>query len=68
MNESQHIAPDQSLYESTLVKSPRKNRVRKKITLDEDEIANQHEKEDKKTGQRKVHEIAALRGIFYDFF
>ena len=38
------------------------------LSLDEEELAKQHEREDKKTGTRKVNEIAALRGIFYSFF
>ena len=42
--------------------------MKKIITLDEEELAKQHEREDKLTGNRKVNEIVALRAIFYSFF
>ena len=59
-------APDANLNTSMRLKSPR--HMKKKITLDEEELAKQHEREDKLTGNRKVNEIVALRAIFYSFF
>ena len=58
--------PGANLNNSMRFRSPR--HMRKKITLDDEELAKQHEREDKLTGKRKVNEIVALRAIFYSFF